>query len=548
MLKGRLHPGRMFLVDIAQGRIVDDEELKHRSPTQHRTASGSGHTSPRSRACPSRPASRSPTTRRCSSASRRSATRYEDLKSSSGPMGNDGEEPIGSMGTDTPLAVLSDRAAPALQLLQAALRPGDQPPARRDPRGAGHLGSRPAIGGEGNLLEPTPESCRQIALKTPILDNDELARISHAGRLARVQVGHRLPMLFPAAEGAAGAGAARSTRSADRPSQRDRRRGDTSSSSPTAASTRQHAPIPSLLADGGLHHHLVREGTRTQAGLVIECGDAREVHHFALLLGYGAGAINPYLAFETLDDMIRQGLLPGHRPREAVKNYRKAIKKGVVKVMSKMGICTIQSYRGAQIFEAIGLNQEFVDRYFNKTASRIGGVGLDEIADGDARPPPPRLPGAARRRAASSTGAASTSGAATASTTCSTPRRSSGSSTPPEPASTRSSRSTRTLVDDQNERLCTLRGLFDFKPAGRPVPIEEVEPVESIVKRFATGAMSYGSISQRGARDPGHRHEPHRRQVATPARAARTPPASSPTPNGDCAAARSSRSPRAGSA
>ena len=203
-----------------------------------------------------------------------------------------------------------------------------------------------------------------------------------------------------------------------------------------------HAPIPALLATAGVHHHLIREGTRCKVGFVIETGEAREVHHMALLLGYGAGAINPYLAFETLDDMIRQGLLPGLDHKTAVKNYLKAIKKGVVKVMSKMGITTIQSYRGAQIFEAIGLGKAFVDRYFTRTASRIGGVGIDEIATETLARHRQRATRSGRWAGRARPGAASTSGGATASTTCSTPRRSSGSSTPPGAASTTSSRST----------------------------------------------------------------------------------------------------------
>ena len=258
----------------------------------------------------------------------------------------------------------------------------------------------------------------------------------------------------------------------------------------------KYAPIPSLLAVAGLHHHMVREGLRTRAGLVIETGDAREVHHFALLLGYGAGSINPYLAFETLDDMIAQGIIKdGTDHAQAVLKYRKAIKKGVVKVMSKMGISTIQSYRGAQIFEAIGLDAKFVEKYFDKTASRIGGVGLEEIAAEvlyhherayavrEVGPPILEEGGQYQWR-----------------------RDGEFHLFNPETVF-RLQHATKTgryeifkqytkTVDDQAERQCTLRGLFNFKLAGRtPVPIEEVEPVEVIVKRFATGAMSYGSIS-----------------------------------------------------
>ena len=228
----------------------------------------------------------------------------------------------------------------------------------------------------------------------------------------------------------------------------------------------RRAPIPSLLATAGVHHHLVREGTRTRCALVVECGDAREVHHVSLLLGYGAGVVNPYLAFETIDDMIRQGMLTGTTRDEAIAHYIKALNKGILKVMSKMGISTLQSYCGAQIFEAIGLNQAFIDKYFTHTTSRVGGVGIDVIAEevrlrherAFGRQPARRV--RARRRAAS------ISGGATASTTCSTRRRCSSCSTPRAAASTGSSRNTRSAVNDQNEHRATLRGLFRLKPAG----------------------------------------------------------------------------------
>ena len=255
------------------------------------------------------------------------------------------------------------------------------------------------------------------------------------------------------------------------------------------------AAIPSLLACSGLHHHLVRQGQRSRAGLLIECGDAREVHHFALLLGYGAGTINPYVAFETLDDMIRQGLLKGIDHKDAVAKYRKAVKKGVVKVMSKMGISTIQSYRGAQIFEAIGLNEEFVARYFDKTASRIGGVGLAEIA---------RETLEHHQRAY----AIREAGPDLLDEGGQYQWRRDGEYHLFNPETIfRLQHATQAgrydifkkytkMVDEQNQRLCTLRGLFEFRADEvQPIPIDEVEPVESIVKRFASGAMSYGSIS-----------------------------------------------------
>src|SRR5271166_43573 len=300
-----------------------------------------------------------------------------------------------------------------------------------------------------------------------------------------------LPMLFVAAEGAAGMESAleslfekASTAIAE---------GASLIILSDRGTTAEMAAIPSLLACSGLHHHLVRKGQRSRAGLLIECGDAREVHHFALLLGYGAGTINPYVAFETLDDMIKQGLLKGMDNEEAVYRYRKAIKKGVVKVMSKMGISTIQSYQGAQIFEAIGLHEEFVRKYFDKTASRVGGVGLAEIAaetlyhhhrafaSRDGQPAWLLEGGQYQWR-----------------------RDGEFHLFNPETVfrlqhATQAGRYdifkkyTR-MVDEQTERQCTLRGLFEFRfDKCEPVPIEEVEPAESIVKRFATGAMSYGS-------------------------------------------------------
>ena len=230
-------------------------------------------------------------------------------------------------------------------------------------------------------------------------------------------------------------------------------------------SGRDLAPIPSLLLTSAVHHHLIREKTRTQVGLLVEAGDVREVHHVALLIGYGAAAVNPYLAMESVEDLVRSGRArPGVTAEKAVANLIKALGKGVLKVMSKMGISTVASYRGAQVFEAIGLSQELVDRYFTGTVSQLGGVGLDVVAArgrGPARRRPTRRT-ASGCRTASSTWAASTSGAARASRTCSTPRRCSGCSTPPASAATTSSSSTPQRVDEQSERLMTLRGLFGF--------------------------------------------------------------------------------------
>jgi glutamate synthase (ferredoxin) len=492
VLKGRLEPGKMFLVDLEEGRIVDDEELKHKIASENPYGKWLSQYMVRLAEVPAAPHVPGPDPETLLQRQQAFGYTLEDLKYILGPMSSQGEEAVGSMGTDTPLAVLSDRPQPLFHYFKQLFAQVTNPPLdaiREELVTSVHTGA----GGEGNLLVPTPESCRQISLETPILDNDELAKLKQLAGWRGFRSAE-VPMLFRASEGKEGLEAALDD--LFRRAALEIERGANLIILSHRGVDAKHAPIPSLLATAGLHHHMVREGLRTRAGLVIECGDAREVHHFALLLGYGAGSINPYVAFETLDDMIRQGMVKeGIDHFEAVKRYRKAIKKGVVKVMSKMGISTIQSYRGAQIFEAIGLNEEFVGRYFDKTASRIGGVGLAEIAEEtlyhhrrayaqrEAGPELLDWGGQYQWR-----------------------REGEFHLFNPETVfrlqhATREGRYdifkqyTR-LVDDQNERLCTLRGLFELKlDACQSVPIEEVEPVESIVKRFATGAMSYGSIS-----------------------------------------------------
>jgi glutamate synthase (ferredoxin) len=489
--KGRLEPGKMFLIDLEEGRIVGDDELKERLAAarpygkwlrQHMVSLAD---------LPAAPYVPGPDHQTLLQRQIAFGYTLEDLKYIIGPMGEAGEEAVGSMGTDTPLAVLSDTAAPLFNYFKQLFAQVTNPPLdaiREELVTSVFTGA----GGEGNLLEPTPEACRQIALATPILDNDELARLrrlSHWRGFSAVT----LPMLFPVADGPPGMETALQTL-IERACSAIEQGANLIVLSDRGLSA-QKAPIPSLLACSGLHHEMVRRGLRARAGLVIECGDVREVHHCALLLGYGAGTINPYVAFETLDDMIRQGMITGIDHDEAVYRYRKAIKKGVVKVMSKMGISTIQSYRGAQIFEAIGLNQDFVRRYFDKTASRVGGVGIAQIAREtlyhhhrafairDARPAWLLEGGQYQWR-----------------------RDGEYHLFNPETVfrlqhATQSGRydifkKYTHLVDDQNERLCTLRGLFTFRfDKAQRIPLEEVEPVEAIVTRFATGAMSYGSIS-----------------------------------------------------
>ncbi len=375
LIKERLHPGRIFLVDTAKGRIIDDAELKHTYATQHPYGEWLKTYLKPIESLPEPPSVPEPDHETVLERQLAFGYTHEDLRILLGPMAVNGEEPVGSMGTDTSLAVLSNRPRLLYDYFKQLFAQVTNPPLdgiREE------LVTQIAttIGPEGNLLEPTPDACRQLKLKTPILHNEELARIRHVNlpgfKAATVS------MLFPVADGAVGL--ARAMAELCRQASQAVADGYSYLILSDRGVDAELAPIPALLATSGVHHHLIREGNRVRVGLIIETGEAREVHHMALLLGYGAGAINPYLAFETLDDMIRQGLLPGLDHAAALKNYVKALNKGILKVISKMGISTIQSYRGAQIFEAIGLDKEFVDRYFTWTASRIGGVGIDVAA------------------------------------------------------------------------------------------------------------------------------------------------------------------------
>jgi glutamate synthase (NADPH/NADH) large chain len=490
LLKERLHPGRIFLVDTAQGRIIDDAELKKAYASQHPYGEWlKTHIRP-IETLPPPPYVPEPNHETVLQRQQAFGYTHEDLRLLLGPMATAGEEPVGSMGTDTSLAVLSNRPRLLYDYFKQLFAQVTNPPLdgiREE------LVTQIAttIGPEGNLLEPTPEAARQLKLKTPILDNEEVARIRHSDvpsyRSTTIQ------MVYPAAGG--GAALAAALEDVCRQAGQAVKDGYTYLILSDRGVNERLAPIPSLLATAGVHHHLIREGMRVKVGLVVESGDAREVHHAALLLGYGAGAINPYLAFETLDDMIGQGLLPGLDQATAVTHYIKALNKGVLKVISKMGISTIQSYRGAQIFEAIGLDKAFVDRYFTWTASRIGGVGIDviaaEAAARHARAFPERPVGDAELEWGGEY-----------------QWRRDGEYHLFNPDTVfKLQHATRSgqykifkeytrAVDEQSRSLATLRGLFSFKAAERPVPIEEVEPVEAILSRFATGAMSYGSISQ----------------------------------------------------
>ncbi len=487
--KDRLQPGRMFLVDTAQKRIIADEEIKEGMAARHPYRTWVDmhlrrqSQLPPAAAIPVEPGDDLLTRQQCFGYS------LEDLRILMAPMALNGQEAVGSMGTDTPLAVLSNKPQPLFNYFKQLFAQVTNPPI--DPiREDLVMSAVTTIGAERNLFDETPEHCEQLRLETPILTNTQLAQIAALNQGALRAV--RLPIRYPVHTGGEGlrtaldalcAAAAKAV--AD---------GATILVLSDRDIDEEQAAIPSLLAVGAVHHHLIREGSRTRCGLVLESGDPREVMHFALLVGYGCAAVNPYLAFETLVDMIRTNILKGVGEEEAVEHYVKAVTKGLLKVASKMGLSTIQSYRGAQIFEAIGLSSELVDRYFTWTPSRIEGVGLDVIADECA----------ARHHHAFDV-SPSLDGDLDVGGQYQWRRRGEFHMYNPESVA-KLQHSVRKgsyplfkeytrLVDDSNREIATLRGLLRLRPS-KAVPIEEVEPASEIVKRFKTGAMSLGSISR----------------------------------------------------
>src|SRR5438874_2507140 len=489
-VKGRLQPGRMFLVDTEEGRIVADEELKTRFARAHPYQTWLDKNHVLLKDLPEPPHVHEPDHKTVLQRQQAFGYTFEDLRFIVGPMANDGVQPLGSMGTDTPLAVLSNRPQLIYNYFKQLFAQVTNPPI--DPiREENITSTETMVGAEGNLLEPTPESCRMIKLEHPILTNEELEKLRHVDRPGFKAV--TLPILFKAADGAKELEAAleKLFASADR--------AIADGTNILVLSDRGldagNAPVPAMLAVGGLHHHLIRQGTRTRVGIVLESGEPREVHHFALLIGYGCSAINPYLAFETLHDMIREGMLPNLDHKTAIKNYIKAAVKGVVKTMAKMGISTIQSYRGAQIFEAVGLNQTVIDKYFAWTPSRIEGVGLDVLAEEVLQRHRRAFPQREVNGATLDPGG-QYQWRADGEYHLFNPQTIHKLQLACRTGSYKVFQEYAQLVNNQAKNLCTLRGLLEFRWADDPVPIEEVEPVEEIVKRFKTGAMSYGSISK----------------------------------------------------
>ena len=493
--KGRLQPGRMFLVDTAQGRIVEDDEIKDQLATAQPYGEWLQAGLVRLEDLPAREHIVYP---HASVQRRQRAFGYteEEVRLLISPMARSGTEPIGSMGSDTPIAVLSRRPRLLFDYFSQLFAQVTNPPldAIREELVTSLSGS---IGPEHNLLDPGPTSCAQIVLPFPVIDNDELAKIVHVNADEDRQgfKSFRVRGLFDVS------GGGESLRQRIEEIRAEVSEAISAGARIIILSDRDgdsdHAAIPSLLLTSAVHHHLIRQKTRTQVGLVVEAGDVREVHHVALLIGFGAAAVNPYLAMESAEDLVLQGKISGVTPEKAVRNLIKALGKGVLKVMSKMGISTVASYTGAQVFEAIGLSQELVDEYFSGTTSRLSGISLEEVArEAIARhhiayPPDGGVPNTVRlpvggeyqwRRDAE-------------------PHLFDPDTVFLLQHSTRNRqyeifKKYTNKVDEQSERLMTLRGLFKFKENVKPISINEVESVSEIVKRFSTGAMSYGSISQ----------------------------------------------------
>ncbi|MFF0392474.1 glutamate synthase large subunit [Kitasatospora sp. NPDC004615] len=531
--KGRLQPGRMFLIDTAEHRIVEDEEIKSalaaENPYEEWVAAGQIQLA--------KLPEREHIAHTHASVTRRQQTfgyTEEELRVILAPMAKTGAEALGSMGTDSPIAALSEKPRLLFDYFTQLFAQVTNPPLdaiREELVTSLHSN----LGPEGNLLDATPAHCRSVGITFPVIDNDELAKLIHINADGD-QPGLKavtLSGLYKVATGGQGLAA----RLAEIAAEADAAiaEGARIIVLSDRHSDAEHAPIPSLLLTSAIHHHLIRTKQRTQVSLLVEAGDVREVHHVALLIGYGAGAVNPYLAMESVEDLVSQGVFVKGEPEKAIKNLIKALGKGVLKVMSKMGISTVASYRGAQVFEAIGLSQELVNAYFAGTTTKLGGIGLDEIAKETA---------ARHAKAYPASGISAAHRALEIGGEYQWRREGEPHLFDPETVF-RLQHSTRTKrydvfkqytdrVNAQSERLMTLRGLFQLDGLGRtPISVDEVEPVSEIVKRFSTGAMSYGSISMEahetlaiamnrlggksntgeGGEDPERLHDPERRSA-----------------------------------
>ncbi|MFJ4436486.1 glutamate synthase large subunit [Streptomyces sp. NPDC088923] len=494
--KGRLQPGRMFLVDTAEHRIIEDDEVKAALAAEHPYEEWveAGEIE-----LPDLP-EREHVVHTHASVTRRQQTfgyTEEELRVLIAPMAKAGAEPIGSMGTDSPIAALSARPRLLFDYFTQLFAQVTNPPldAIREEL---VTSLRSVLGPQGNLLEPTAASCRGVTLPFPVIDNDELAKLIHIN--ADGDLPGMKAVTLSGLYRVSGGGEALAARI-------EEIRAETDAAIEAGArlivlsdrhSDAEHAPIPSLLLTAAVHHHLIKTKQRSEVGLLVEAGDVREVHHVALLIGYGAAAVNPYLAMESVEDLVRAGtFLPDTEVEQGIRNLIKALGKGVLKVMSKMGISTVASYRGAQVFEAVGLAADFVETYFSGTASKIGGIGIDVVAEEVA---------ARHAKAYPPTGIPSAHRALEIGGEYQWRREGEPHLFDPETVfrlqhATRSRRydifqKYTERVNEQSERLMTLRGLFHFDTGRPPVPLDEVEPVSEIVKRFSTGAMSYGSISQ----------------------------------------------------
>ncbi|MEW2084715.1 glutamate synthase large subunit [Streptomyces sp. NPDC005283] len=499
--KGRLQPGKMFLVDTAEGRIIEDDEIKSslaaEQPYQEWLEAGEIELEDLPE--------REHIVHTHASVTRRQQTfgyTEEELRVILAPMARTSGEPLGSMGTDSPIAALSQRPRLLFDYFTQLFAQVTNPPldAIREEL---VTSLRSSLGPQGNILEPTAATCRSVTLPFPVIDNDELAKLIH------INADGDMPGMTAATLSGlyrvSGGGDALAARIEEICAEVDAAIEDGARLIVLSDrhSDAEHAPIPSLLLTSAVHHHLIRTKQRTQVGLLVEAGDVREVHHVALLIGYGAAAVNPYLAMESVEDLVRAGtFIEGLEPEQAIRNLIYALGKGVLKVMSKMGISTVASYRGAQVFEAVGLDDAFVEKYFNGTATKIGGAGLEVVAKEVA---------ARHAKAYPASGISATHRALEIGGEYQWRREGEPHLFDPETIF-RLQHATRSRsydifkkytdrVNEQSERLMTLRGLFGLKTGenGRSereaISIDEVEPVSEIVKRFSTGAMSYGSIS-----------------------------------------------------